>query len=274
MWLCFWFFLIHINRFCFCSVIWQVNESSPQSPTFFSSSPQGVAHVQTEWLIFSGKNFLRRTTQNTSLDFQTLAINKSPLSEFDPTLNLDHLGDVDVGNSVLYVPIEDIFYTNPLFALFDLSSLLYTGLSIPATQQSHCPWVVSWNDILLSSEFDNVTHLFTYNSSSADPLPPIPIFNIPKSRFPFGLMAIQGGALLNDKQTLLLSSSDTSQPLFTLSLPNYPYFNEANLIGIQDMMTGGEPEGITTPPDGSLYSVLNYYDEPIITRYLPTETIR
>eukprot|EP00008_Paramoeba_atlantica_P003026 CAMPEP_0201488650 /NCGR_PEP_ID=MMETSP0151_2-20130828/19297_1 /ASSEMBLY_ACC=CAM_ASM_000257 /TAXON_ID=200890 /ORGANISM="Paramoeba atlantica, Strain 621/1 / CCAP 1560/9" /LENGTH=251 /DNA_ID=CAMNT_0047873981 /DNA_START=130 /DNA_END=885 /DNA_ORIENTATION=- len=250
--------------------MWQQNDTIATQPSYFDFSAQGVAHINSDYLIFTGKDLLRRTNQPPSLSsLTTIVVNHSPLKELPPGLSLDHIGDGDVFENDLYLPIEGVGYVNPSIAIYDAMTLKFTGTIIQATEQIHCPWVVYWEGVLLSSEFDNVTHLTVYNATTllAEKSLVIGFSNGGTILYPNGLQHIQGGALLSNGM-LLLSSSDTNQPLITIDLEEAG----GGIVGAEELQytkTGGEMEGITSPPDGSLYSVVNHdvYDE--ITKYVP-----
>uniref|UniRef100_A0A7S4L868 Uncharacterized protein n=1 Tax=Paramoeba aestuarina TaxID=180227 RepID=A0A7S4L868_9EUKA len=242
---------------------WSETDSRKEPTSFFDFSPQGVAHIGEEFFIFSGKNLLKKTTQSSNLSsIETIEVNHNPLGELPPELSLRHIGDGDVNGNILYLPIEGENYVNPSIALYD-TDLHWTGSIIPALNNVHCPWVVWWRDVLLSSEYDNVFNLTVYNATSFEPLPDVRLgfSNGGTILFPNGLQKVQGGTIVAEDlgfgsgDVLLLSSADTNQPLITVNL----YFDGGGNLGagvenVQYLSTGGEQEGITSPPDGSLYS--------------------
>jgi hypothetical protein len=121
---------------------------------------QGVTSDGNGWF-FSWQGGLSRTTD----DYTPMAIGTLPAQRDDtPSLAPDgtnhvgatHIGDIDYSGGLIYAPVEDgeqgegpVHLNNPEYqaphiALYDATTLLYTGMSYPvpvATNGDGVPWV-------------------------------------------------------------------------------------------------------------------------------------
>ena len=227
---------------------------------FFGNSPQGVTTLNSSDplsdVIFSGKHFLRRTKSPTpatghGMKYETLVENTSPIPESMAKDQYQHMGDVDAHFDTLYVPIErQGSYTQPAIACFDPSTLSYTSHTV--TSQHHAPWVAvhPLSRTLFSSEFNNVTSLYSYTISPASPTHlsfsrSVPLTNLPPPYAPLGLQDVQGGVVLPSLDILVLTSSAPAQPIFLFDISRVAAGGEASFMAAQNTNVGGEPEGIS-----------------------------
>lgn len=219
---------------------WSIVGKKRELPTFFGFSPQGVACDDT-FVYFSGKRMLRKTsvTLNDSLSFTTVAINEDAIPK---KTGLDHIGDIDEYLGMIIAPIETKTLSEPVFAWYYAGNLSYADRMV-VTPQSHCPWVAvdPSSRIMYSSEFDNVTSLFSYNVTTGAFIGTLRLTNLPANR-PLGLMACQGGVVSDG--TLYISSSSRNQPTTMIRLM------DGKVLGYFNTSTTHENEGLTITTDG------------------------
>lgn len=98
---------------------------------------QGLAHDGQSWF-FSWRYGLQRTDAQYRAEAGDLSAIPAVLRE----QGSNHIGDVDVLDGTLYVPIEDDAYARPLIALYDAQTLAYRGQAHAlAPHQAHVAWV-------------------------------------------------------------------------------------------------------------------------------------
>mmetsp|Transcript_20629 Transcript_20629/g.53046 ORF Transcript_20629/g.53046 Transcript_20629/m.53046 type:complete len:227 (-) Transcript_20629:765-1445(-) len=156
----------------------------------------------------------------------------------------DHIGDIATTEDYIIAPVEKRNYEPPSFLAYRKSNLSIDFIS-PITPQKHAPWVAidMNNGIAYSSEFDNVTYLYSYNASSHFSfMERIALQGYSNAG---GLMNVQGGDVHG--KYLFLSTNSGQNPegnVFIVSLETFAIVATFNID-----LFGGEMEGVTVIED-------------------------
>lgn len=194
------------------------------------------------------------------MEFSTLGVNSQPLQSVG-ALGYNHIGDIDIFESVVYAPVEEDSYTRPAIVLYNETDVNMGYLKYFATKQMHMPWVAvdSRTRYLFSSEFDNVTSLYVYQVDNLQSGFTTVNLTLDASISPQGLMAVQGGTISNGY--LYLTSSSPGDPVYVVDMVTFQTTLAFNI------KSTNETEGIAIGEDGLMYIVVNNNIDATIFQY-------
>jgi len=204
---------------------------------------QGVASLPDGGWVFSGTTVLARTDRDL---VQAVADTTAVPDQFAPD-GYDHVGDVDVTDGVLYVPLEQPDYGRgeQLMACYDPTTLAYQD-SQPVAQR-HNSFVAVEGDRAYSMERFSGDAILVYavgDSCTFEPLAPIQLSAT--------VRRVQGADVADG--ALWLSTDDDARGLYRVDLDSGSVAPIGTLGHVRDE---GEGEGIdaTPRPKGLLHAV-------------------
>lgn len=208
---------------------------------------QGVASLPDGGWVFSGTTVLART--DGALEQQVADTTAVP-DEFLPD-GYDHVGDVDVTDGVLYVPLEQPDYQRDeqVMACFDPETLTYQD-SQPVAQH-HNSFIAVEGDLAYSMKGFSGDQILVYRvgeSCTFEPLDPL--------QMSVRVNKVQGADVADG--ALWLSTDDADRGLYRVDLETGTV---APIGAMSNVADEGEGEGIdaTTRPRGLLH-VVNIVD--------------
>lgn len=248
-----------------CPVTWKLVGSDTFRLHDTLMRSQGVTTDGRGWF-FSWQGGLSRTTD----DYTPMAVGTLPPQPGDtPSLSPDgtnhvgatHIGDIDYDDGLIYAPVEDggqgvgplelndPEYQAPHIALYDATTLLYTGVSYPvpvASNSDGVPWVA----------IDRKRRSI-YTAEWQMPHDRLNVFDMQMhfKRFlplSFHLNRVQGGEILG--HTMYVARDDADKSVFAIDLRS----GEVTKLFSLTHPATSELEGIAVRPmaDGSLLHVL------------------
>lgn len=208
---------------------------------------QGVAHLDDGGWIFSGTTVLARV--DAALEQQVADTTAVP-DEFVPD-GYEHIGDVDVADGVLYVPLEQPEYQRDtqIMACFDPETLTMTGSQEVA--QRHNSFITVDGDRAYSMKGFSGDQILVYelgDGCTFEPLEPI--------QMSVRLDKVQGADVAAG--ALWLATDDPERAMFRVDLET----GAVSRIGaMSNVAPEGEGEGIdATTTDEGLLHVVNIVD--------------
>eukprot|EP00027_Filamoeba_sp_ATCC50430_P018122 CAMPEP_0168567584 /NCGR_PEP_ID=MMETSP0413-20121227/15089_1 /TAXON_ID=136452 /ORGANISM="Filamoeba nolandi, Strain NC-AS-23-1" /LENGTH=261 /DNA_ID=CAMNT_0008599797 /DNA_START=65 /DNA_END=850 /DNA_ORIENTATION=- len=244
------FSLMALSQICSSSWTEVANITIPN--TFFGMSGQGVGS-EGEYIYWSGKDILKQSTVGPNIN---ITVTKSlfpaiPLRMVE--LNYDHIGDIDVFEGTIYAPIEEPNYTRPAIARYS-SELEF--IDFVATRQHHMPWVAvdPATKLLYSSEFDNVTFLYVYDTQQKLAFQGLFSISVPAVQT---LTAIQGGFIYDNLLYLSSSWNHTMVTVYVVDMETGKWLPDQTFY----VNSQGEVEGLTVTSNGDMYFVQNHVVE-------------
>ncbi|MDY0745577.1 PEPxxWA-CTERM sorting domain-containing protein [Paucibacter sp. R3-3] len=170
-----------------------------------SAKGQGLVWTGSSW-IFSSSNGLERTDAAFN---RVQNVNPAiPAELFNPSAaapkGLNHIGDLDVAGNTLYIALDSSTadqpgggkYNTPVIALYDATTLTYTGQSYALTAPGGVQDIASWVAVDAAAglgygmAYDNATQLSVYNLADWSFKEYVPLSH--------NLDQVQGGKLFGD----------------------------------------------------------------------------
>ena len=241
---------------------------------------QGVTSDGSGW-IFSWQGGLQRTTD----DFTPTALGTLPPEDavepsVDPSgqnhVGDNHIGDIDVHGGLVYAPIEDggqsvgpvdlnnPEYQRPRIALYDASTLAYTGVSYPldvTTHEAGVPWVAvdGPRERVYTAEWDMPHDRLNVFDLDMRFQRFLPLRYPPSLGDGFHLSRIQGAKVWG--RTLFATRDDAAKTVFAIDLKTGVVTKLFSL----DPAGPAELEGLAVRPtaDGALLHVLIILDNQL-----------
>jgi hypothetical protein len=196
--------------------------------------------------VYSWRFGLSRTTFGGSV----IVRNSAAIPPALAVLGSDHIGDIDIWGGRIYAPIEDsASYQRPTIALYDATTLAYTGLAypLPASTQSHVPWVAvdPARGLVYTSDWDPVPRINLFRLGDLQPAGSLPLSTT--------IGRIQGGKMFQG--ALYLSSDNASQSIYRVDLDT----GSVTTVLERNLPNGTEAEGLVFQPtgDGAVMHVLD-----------------
>ncbi|MBN9058047.1 MAG: hypothetical protein J0H21_02450, partial [Rhizobiales bacterium] len=207
---------------------------------------QGVTSDGTYWY-FSGTHSLEIADSN----FNTVSINSDAIaaslkipSEFSDA-GLNHIGDIDYANGLLYIsldssnrdPVTNLKYNNPVFAIYDATTLEYTGQAYVLNPPGGTVDIASWvavdakAGLAYGMAYDNATQIAVYNLSDFSFKEYIPLSQV--------VDQAQGGKILDG--WMYFSSDDAEKTLSRANLKT----GEVEVLGYLKLDAEQEVEGLS-----------------------------
>ncbi|MFC4907267.1 hypothetical protein [Actinomadura gamaensis] len=222
---------------------WQQVSSDTFYLTDALQRSQGVTTDGSAWY-FSWQYGLSRV----SLDGRTQASNTLAIPSALALQGDNHIGGIDYYNGKIYAPIEDgSKYQHPYIAVYDASSLSYTGtaFSLPQDiQRDGVPWTAVGGGYLLSSEYD-ATAINCYSLADGHLVKRVPLSQpVPH---------LQGAKYYENR--LYASSDGATKAVYEIDLDT----GAVARVLTPDLPSGTEVEALTflPRPDGSMMHVLD-----------------
>ena len=147
-----------------------INNYPSDSETVWSEELQGVTHNADHWFI-SQKSRIWKIPVGVDLNDVTDDISRGILNIPIPSelaIEYDHFGDLDFYDGYLFVGLENsVDNRTASIACFDAETLNFIGTDKVWEQNGHASWcaVNSVDNLLYSSDFDDVTKIFGYKFS-------------------------------------------------------------------------------------------------------------
>lgn len=208
---------------------------------------QGVAHLDDGGWIFSGTTVLARVDADLE---QSIADSTAVPDEFVPD-GYEHIGDIDVQDGVLYVPLEQPDYQRDeqIMACFDPETLTMQGSQTVA--QRHNSFIAVEDDRAYSMKGFSGDQILVYELGEGctfEPLEPI--------QMSVRLDKVQGADVAAG--ALWLATDDPERAMFRVDLET----GVVSRIGaMSNVAPEGEGEGIdATSTDQGLLHVVNIVD--------------
>ena len=208
---------------------------------------QGVASLPDGGWIFSGTTVLARTDEVLE---QQVADTTAVPDQFLPD-GYNHVGDVDVADGVLYVPLEQPEYQRDeqVMACFDPETLTYQDSQTVA--QRHNSFIAVEGDLAYSMKGFSGDQILVYrvgDSCTFEPLEPL--------QMSARIDRVQGADVADG--ALWLATDDAERALYRVDLETGAV---APIGAMSDVADEGEGEGIdATPRPQGLLHVVNIVD--------------
>jgi PEP-CTERM motif len=223
---------------------------------------QGVTNDGTSYY-FSSTNGIQETDQN----FNILAQNNNAIPASLAALGDSHIGDIECYNGKLYLPVEDEnIYKQPHIAVFDASTLSYTGTSYALNanlQTDGVPWIGinTATGIAYTSKYDNATQLNVYDVNNN-------FQDIGAIQLSQPISAVQGAKVLDGYLYAATNNATDSVYKINLTTGQVADILDLNMIGTPDLagdiIADQEQEGIDflNTPNGPEMQVLERFYTP------------